>query len=260
MRLSKTNVSLKGSKDMVVAALLFVMSAALLGLVAYPSFSSLSSLKAEADSHNQELDSLTARRENLEALSNISATLDDDLNLVKKAVPDSNEIPALLSQVQQIALESGVSIKTLQYSGSAGSSLQAAPEVQSPPASAEEDLGAPSPSEGALPSPKSPTSSSKILVQVNVSGSYQQMVLFLKTLESARRLLSFESLRLASDSKEDISHMALSTNLTGYYSPSVSSPNQSMDLKGALFKNIIETLRSYKEYENKEIPAEVPSP
>jgi len=178
-----------------ILPLVFVLSAtAIFLLVGLPSFKKLDLLKAEKASTEQKLLSLETRRKNLEKVSSVAGSLEDNLNLVNKALPEDNRIPALLSQIQQISSESGVELSSLQYSGSYKNKTS---DVSKDGEKSENDT--------------------KILVQASVGGDYKQVTTFFKALESARRILSFENVKLSADSKDDLSTFQVSLGLSGYY-------------------------------------------
>ena len=272
-----------------ILPLVFVLSAtAIFLLVGLPSFKKLDLLKAEKASTEQKLLSLETRRKNLEKVSSVAGSLEDNLNLVNKALPEDNRIPALLSQIQQISSESGVELSSLQYSGSYKNKTS---DVSKDGEKSENDT--------------------KILVQASVGGDYKQVTTFFKALESARRILSFENVKLSADSKDDLSTFQVSLGLSGYYmnsdafsaqsatpaapaapvEPGVSEvpvvPTDAISEESSLlaasspalefnskeFNNVLESLRVFREYENmplnlntvveekvtEETPAEVPT-
>ena len=178
-----------------VLPLIFVFAAlALFLLIGLPSFKKLDLLKAKKADTEQKLLSLETRRKNLEKVSSVAGSLEDNLTLVNKALPEDSRIPALLSQIQQISAESGVELSSLQYSGSYKDKA----------------------SEASTDSEKS-KNETQILVQASVGGDYKQVSAFFEALESARRILSFENIKLTADSKGDLSVFQVSLGLSGYY-------------------------------------------
>ena len=240
-----------------VLPLIFVFAAlALFLLIGLPSFKKLDLLKTKKADTEQELLSLETRRKNLEKVSSVAGSLEDNLTLVNKALPEDSRIPALLSQIQQISAESGVELSSLQYSGSYKDKA----------------------SEASTDSEKS-KNETKILVQASVGGDYKQVSAFFEALESARRILSFENIKLTADSKGDLSVFQVSLGLSGYYMKADAFSAQSatpavpevptapagvvpeevslktaspivLEFNSKEFNKVLEGLRTFREYEN----------
>lgn len=235
METPNVKLSVNKYKVYLVPAILLVLSIILVLLVGLPSFKSHSSLKIESENAANNLSKLTEKRLSLEKVASLSGALDDNLLLIKKALPDENEIPALLSQIQQVANEAGTELDSITYSSSSN---------QRPVGGSEKNTASPN----------------EIFVQTSVSGTYQQAIKILDILEKARRVVTIDSVRLDLKAKEDPKVLNYSLALKGYYleaKGTVSSTDKFSNLDIADYNNILEEIRSYREYENIEVVPEI---
>ncbi|MFH1566231.1 MAG: type 4a pilus biogenesis protein PilO [bacterium] len=227
MVLKPTNLNFNFAKvkEMVLPIVFITVALAVLFLVGFKSFTSLSGIKEEIIQSGNKLTELVERRGSLEVITGMSGVLEENIVLSLDALPEKDEISALLSQFQQISGESGLKLSSLQYTGSS----------------------------------KEEISENGLYVQIAVEGSYQKTVKFLELLESARRIVSFESLRLNAISKEDPSVLSVSLSATGYYlKPTVVKTGLSgdvaaltrVDFRSNNLNKVLENLRLYKKYEN----------
>ena len=65
----------------------------------------------------EELERLREKSRKLDTFSSQIRDLEKNLSLATKALPDEDKIPELMTQLQIMAAESGVSVSSLQYSG-----------------------------------------------------------------------------------------------------------------------------------------------
>jgi len=220
-------------KGILFPALLLLVAGAILFFVGFKSFNSLSDIKENILLSQDRLSALSEKRKNLEIVSGMAGVLDDNLFLALDALPEKDEISALLSQIQQISGEAGVYLNSLQYTGASKATSANAGEAK--------NLGA----------------ENGLFAQTMVTGSYSQLIKFLELLENARRIVSFESLRLGAISKEDLTKLNVSLSITGYYlgqeilTPSLASGmSVKADFRSGNLNKVLEKLRGYKKYEN----------
>jgi len=237
------NVAMSKYKEAVLPVVLTLISLSLLFFVGLNSFNSISVIKEDLSLSQSKLTVLEEKRKNLEAIAGMAGVLDDNLALAVNALPEKDEISALLSQVQQISGEASVNLNSLQYTGNSRSSSNQGADA------------------------KKTGLENGLFVQTTVMGTYQQIIRFLELLENARRVVSVESLRLSTSSKEDVSSLNASLSITGYYlerSPqSISSATSPVraDFRSVSLNQVLEKLRSYKRYENiAPKPIEEPAP
>jgi len=236
LKVSKSNINISKYKDIAIPVGFIIIALAILLLVGFKSFGSLAPLKESIAASQARLTGLEERRRNLEIISGMSGILDENIALVVSAVPEKDEVSGLLSQIQQIAGEAGVTLKSLQYTGSSKGY-----KSEKAPINSREENG--------------------LFVQVSVDGSYSQLVKFLELLENARRIVNFESLRLSAVSKEDLTRLNGSLSATGYYleqkaAREVSGNEKIIDFRSGDLNKILEELRSYKRYETKSLLVE----
>lgn len=228
-------------KGLLLPAVFTLCAVVVLFLVGFKTFYNLPNIKSDISKAQSRLVILETKSKSLEGISGVSGVLDENIALALEALPEKDEISALLSEVQQISGEAGVKLSSLQYTGVAKAlNLQ---EEQNVKAS---DIG-----------------ESGLYVQAAVEGTYQQLVKFLELLENARRVVSFEFLHLSSVSKDDLTKLNMSLNITGYYlKPKVSaaaSPDTpvKIDFRSSDLNKVLEELRSFKRYENIMVQSEV---
>jgi len=236
LKVSKSSINISKYKDIAIPVGFIIIALAIFLLVGFKSFGSLAPLKESIAASQARLTGLEERRRNLEIISGMSGILDENIALVVSAVPEKDEVSGLLSQIQQIAGEAGVTLKSLQYTGSSKGY-----KSEETPINSREENG--------------------LFVQVSVDGSYSQLVKFLELLENARRIVNFESLRLSAVSKEDLTRLNGSLSATGYYleqkaAREVSGNEKIIDFRSGDFNKILEELRSYKRYETKSLLVE----
>lgn len=146
-------------------ALPLLLSLGLILGVVLPQGKLLLSLLEERSAAASRLERITAKATKLADLLSQQETLAADLTLVDAALPSSENVPQLMNQVQQIATESGVFLKGLNFGL------------------------------GARGSTAAPAGVSKVFLQVEVWGPYSNLKAFLGSLEGASRLVIAENIK-----------------------------------------------------------------
>lgn len=136
-----------------------------------------------------ELTNVLQRLENINKLVSFQQSLKSSLALVDKALPSSEEVPSLMTQIQAIATESGVTLKALQFGGLA--------KVEGVPYR-------------------------KISLQAILEGTFANLSTLLKTLENSSRLVDVES--VAFDTRKGEGGLSAALGLSAYFLDTAAAP------------------------------------
>lgn len=163
------------SRNYLEAFVVLVVAAALGLFLVWPKYVDLQAVSGQIAEKNNELKS---RQDFYAGLAAIAADLDNYSESFKKidtALPDNADVPAFMSFAQAAAMQSGLAVKDVSYSGS--------------------DSGI----SGGVPSddPDKPVLK-KIVISMRLDGSYSDFKNFLATVERSSRLASFEVIGLQS--------------------------------------------------------------
>lgn len=133
----------------------------------------------------QEKEKLVLVSERLKIINNLVSlqqSLKSSLSLADKALPSREEVPILMTQIQALATESGVLLKTLQFGG-----ISKATEA----------------------------GHKKISLQAMLEGSYVNLTSFLKNLEKTSRIIDVETVSF--DSRKNQENLSASLGLSAYF-------------------------------------------
>jgi len=170
--------------------LLIGISVTLLLVIARPTLGKVIALQTERATTQNSLSTLAAKIEQLENFASRSEALDDEFKRFNQAVPSESSVPALLTQLQEIANLSGVTITAMQFGG--------------------RDI----PAEGAAGG----QGWFEVRVRVTLESGFDSLLKLLKTLETASRLIDVESLQYsARTSQEGGSVLGTELTFVSYY-------------------------------------------
>src|SRR3989344_3481872 len=219
----------KIAKDFFIYFLLPILllggTAALSVLIAYPAYKDLPVKDSELKALQEKDLRLDQKLKKLNDLTDFKEIVDEDLKLVNFALPSESEVPLLLTEVQQIAKESGLAIGALNYSSSG---------------------------------PNEAGDTSRVNVFLNAKGNFSQTKTFLVTLEKAARIVDistirFSSLKGASPQSLEVSEIDLSLGLTSPFlfveSKAVTEDPITIDIRDGAFVKFMNNLKNYKVYE-----------
>ncbi len=156
--------------NFIIPLVAVVLSLGLLGLYIYPSLSDIPLLTSELDDRTALAQQLVAKVEKLNNLLDFKQNVDESAVLVSKALSEEPLVPQLLTQIDQIAKESGLSITRMSY--------------------ALNDTGEVDPKVGNY---------QVVAVNLSVSGNYNQIVTFLTNLENSSRVINVSTVRFTVD-------------------------------------------------------------
>jgi Tfp pilus assembly protein PilO len=211
------------------------LSAVMGFVIIYPSVKSLPALKLEVESKKALEAQLSSKLDNLKNLTEFKSVVDENSMLVQKVLVDEPLVPQLLTQIDQIAKESGLDVTKLNYSFS-------------------ENAGAPVGATAAdvAKAAAAQTSYKTVDVALGTTGNFDQVVVFLQNMEKAARLINVESFRYSADQKEpfklDVSFSLVSPYLK-VESSAVTDDPVTLSLSDANFVQFINTIRELKYYD-----------
>lgn len=201
-----------------------VLGLSAVALIALPRILSLPTLQAELGQKNRQLELYREKNIKLADLLSHSEVLQTDLSLVDSALTDNENVPELLAQIEKIASESGVSVRSLHFG------------IKTP--------GAPA---GAGRSPYQ-----AVELQTEADGSYANIQNFLINLENASRLTFVDSLRFSQEAVHEATLLRASLTLEAYY---VAVPNSwsldrpvTLNLSSPALSKVLEFLKPLRVY------------
>jgi len=147
-------------------------------------------------------DKLVVLRQKNESLSDILSeikTIESNLEVVQKALPTTDEVPALIMQIEQIAKTSGLTIQHLGFG---------------------EGKGATTPKKSAT------GEVAKVSLTTVATGSYASLQTFLKNLENASRVVNVTNFRFSPSSEgegEEARGLSITLGMEAFYLAGIES-------------------------------------
>jgi len=214
-------------KDYLIPVLCFLLSVLLGLLVVKPNVSSISENVRDNKLLRVQLEELEAYQSQLEGYLDYQKDIEDSYLMLEQALPSEDGVPYLMTQVQQIASSSGVTVGSLQYSGGSKAAL----DVEEGP-----HIGK---------------------VRISLSGvvNPQAFISFVTNMERASRILDLEGLRYSYS--QDDNEISFSSIVVSYYLPIVSGkllPSVSqLRLEDSRVRGVLDSVRELKYYQVEEI-------
>lgn len=202
----------------------------LLVFYAFPTFKSIPLKKQELSSRITLEKNLKSKYDNLTKLVDFKSVLEEDSNMVSKVLVSEAEVPKMLDQVNQIAVNSGMVLDRLGYSyGSMTTNSSSQP--------------------GAEPL-------SVVSVSLGSSFTYDQMIVFMESAENAARFLSVPNFRYSkgySTDNKDTGNLSGSFSIESPYiyvqSNAVTDEPLDLDISDSNFVKFINDLKGLRYYE-----------
>lgn len=196
-------------------------------LIILPSIGDLPILKQEYESANTLRNQLQSKLEALNEFEAVESAVNENSELVSKALASEADVPELLTQIDTIAKESGLSVVKLSYSFAEGpSTLQQQEEA---------------------------ADYSKVLVTLGVEGNYAQMVAFLDNLENSARVVTVDRYRYSRGNDEDSTTIGVTFSLSSPYlfvdSQAVTDEPILIDITDQSFIDFMSVLKDLRFYE-----------
>lgn len=196
--------------------------------VTVPRFNSISDLQQEKKQVEARLEKLQKKRAALEELLAYKGTLVDNFKLLDTALPSEDNVPILMTEVQQIATDSGVVMSSLKYAGgkTAESGKKAKVKIS--------DLG-------------------RVRLQAVIEGPYAFLQNFIGNIEKASRVINVDSVKFSTRSQEE-TIVSATLDLVSYYVPApeekvvVDAPI-TLDLGAPAFVGLMDKVKALRVYE-----------
>jgi len=212
--------------NFIVPLICFGVSAALVFLVIYPSIQKLPQLKSDLQAKQALSAQLETKVATLNKLTDFKSVLEEDLSLMDRVLVSEDNVPYLLNQIDNISRNVGFNLNKLNYGLGGGT---------------EDTAGNPS--------------TDYIAVNLGVTGTYEQMISFLKNMEKAARLVNVSNYRYAvagsdiSDTSLGMSFLLYSPYLKVNSAATTDDPIN-LDISDPTFVSILNYLKSFTFYEN----------
>lgn len=210
------------------------VTAALGFFVFYPSFQSYKPLKKEVADKQLLSTQLATKLTNLENLKEFKAVVDQNSALVQSVLVGEAMVPQLLTQIDQVARESGLTVTNLNYSFSAPAALPAQ-QVTEP---------------GIVPLLEKPYKT--VDVSLGTDGNYDQLVTFLANTENSARLVNVDTFRYTTSEKDSATVLNVSFSLKSPYmtveSKAVTDDPINLSLSDKQFVDTINKIKGLKFY------------
>ncbi|MDZ4832640.1 MAG: hypothetical protein SGJ27_02445 [Candidatus Melainabacteria bacterium] len=209
---------MSNSMRIIVTAMPYVVTIFLLLGYISPSFESASRTHAELKTQTEEFDRLAQKIKEKEVLLEQKRLLDKDIQRMRASVPPSPEMDILLIDIEKLSEEAGTDLISIEPSADAkkekGDNLMDSIIAEvggrmtptgKPPAVPPPKTPAPPPSavKPAVIPEANPLGIQHLERRVFVSGSYSQLVDFLKRLEAYQRIVGIRNLIIAMPENSD---------------------------------------------------------
>ncbi len=225
----KVKIRDKFSPKLLISLVLFLLFFAIAYFGGYNQYLSITKSQKLISEKNNQLEKLSAQRSYLNKLTGDRGELEEKKKLAIQAVPTTSKISNLMNQIIKIADVSGdLKLESLSFSGLTNGDEN-----------------------------ENKNKFNKIVLQTTASGSFFDIVDFVKNLEQSRRVLVIDSVSynrsppVGSNESDSVgSGYTISLNISGYYMPEVDV--NALDIeqltKSPKLDDVVIKLRSYKYY------------
>ncbi len=200
------------------------LSILLFFVVIYPGIKQVPELEKNLTTQKLLRDQLNDKNEKLHRFVDFQAVLDENSALVNQVIPDEQNVPGLLDQLNEISEESGMELTKLSYSV-ADTSLR------------DEDTVTPY---------------SAVLVSLGAEGTYNQMVTFMESVEKASRAVNISNFRF-SETSDDAERLSITFILNAPYlkveSTAVTDEAIALDIASNDFISFINKVKGLRYFE-----------
>jgi Tfp pilus assembly protein PilO len=240
------NVNLETDKiknlilNFLVPIISFGLSAVLFLVIIYPGIKQVPLAQAELGQQKLLRDLLSEKNAKLHRFVDFKTVLEENSMLVSQVVPDEQNVPGLLDQLNRIAVESGLSLTKLSYSV-ADSTIR----------------------------DESATAYNAVLVSLGAEGTYNQMVSFMEAVENASRAVNVANYRF-SETSDDTNRISITFILTAPYlsvqSSAVTDEAINLDITTSEFTNFINKIKGFRYFDQSgdlstlAVPVEIVTP
>lgn len=221
-----------------IVPLISVSAAVLIGVfVLYPSYKELPELQMELEQQTKLETVLSNKLNNLNRLVDFEGIVEENSDLVNKVLVSEGLVPGLLTQIDRIARDSGLTVNRLNYG------LRST----TPTAVGEEQISG---------------EYSVVTVNMDAVGSFAQLKTFMDSIENAARIVLVDNFRYSLNTSGDETRIGVSFVLESPYlfveSNAITDDPVDLDISDPEFLNLINKIKSLKYYDPYEIDLSVP--
>jgi len=227
--------AIKGTLINYIVPLLSIAGVVLIVLlVLLPSYKALPDLEKKLDQNKKLEATLSSKLGNLNKLVDFKKIVEENSDLVNKVLVSEGLVPGLLTQVDRIARDSGLTVNRLNY-GLRGTTTGLEQQA---------------------------VSYNLVTINMDATGSFAQLKTFMKDIENAARVVIIENYRFSlNDAKED-NKLGMSFVLESPYlfveSNAITDDPVNLDISDPKFLNLINKIKSMKYYDPYAIDISVP--
>lgn len=201
--------------------------------VLMPSYQSIPALSAELDENKRLEKTLQNKLNNLNRLLEFKGVVEENSDLVSRVLVSEELVPGLLTQIDKITRESGMSISNLNYG-----------------------LGSSKKADG------SDVEFNTVTVNLGATGSFAQLKSFMENVENAARIITVDNFRYANNKRDEGNMLSVNFVLISPYlyveSDAVTDEPVDLDISDQDFQTLINKIKGLKYYDPYEIDANVP--
>jgi len=228
--------ALKGALINYIVPLISITAAVLIGVfVLMPSYKELPELEARLDKNMMLESDLRKKLNNLNKLVDFGGIVEENSGLVNKVLVSEELVPGLLTQIDRIALESGLTVNTLNYG-----------------------LGSSGNREGETGS----ITYNIVTINLDVTGNFGQLKTFMKNVENAARLVIVDNFRFSQNKTAEGEILGINFVLMSPYlyveSDAITDDPIDLDIGDEKFFDLINKIKNLKYYDPYEIDLSIP--
>ncbi|HSX39423.1 MAG TPA: type 4a pilus biogenesis protein PilO [Candidatus Saccharimonadales bacterium] len=231
---SPININAESIKQLFVNFLVPIVALGLTGALIFfvilPSVKALPGLKKQLEDKTMLEQQLNTKVGDLNKLVNFKTVVDENSSLVSNALTSEALVPQLLTQVDQIAQDSGLKVDKLSYSFTDPS--------KAPVTDAEAAVK---------------PAFSTVNVNLGVLGNVNQLITFLSNIENAARLVDVTSFRYTLNDKSDVTALDMTIILKSPYvfveSNAVTDDPITLNISDKKFTSLMDRIKLLKFYQ-----------
>jgi len=233
---SDLNVDLSGIREALINYLIPLISVGasilLVVFVLMPAYRSIPELTAQMEENLRLEATLREKLSNMNRLLEFKSVVEENSDLVNKVLVSEELVPGLLTQIDRITRESGMTVNTLNYGLGTSKSNQG------------KDI-----------------SYNTVTVNLGTKGSFGQLKSFMNNIEKAARIVVVDNFRYNRSTKDDEDFLSVNFVLISPYlfvqSDAVTDEPIDLDIADPEFQNLINKIKNLKYYDPYDIDENV---
>jgi Tfp pilus assembly protein PilO len=219
----------------IVPLVALVLSGLIGVFILVPSYKNLPELEAQLNSKKKLKHDLTMKLENINRLSDFKNVVDENSQLVDRALVSQELVPGLLTQIDKIARDSGFKLSRLNYG--LGTTTQTGVSGDA-------------------------VTYDFVTVNLGVNGSFEQLKTFLRNLENSARIINVDKFRYSLSESEEGESLGVTFVLMSPYlyveSEAVIDEPIDLDISNPDFISLINKIKNLRYYDPYEVNLSVP--